>query len=347
MNKDYLVIENITKEYGKFTALKDVSISIQKGELVCLLGPSGCGKTTLLRIVAGLEDHHLGKVYINGKDMTSLPPEKRNFGIVFQSYALFPNMNVYNNIAFGLKNKKLSKKNIDEKVKEVLQMVELEGIEKKYPSQLSGGQQQRVALARALALSPEFLLLDEPLSALDAKVRVKLRSQIRKIQKELGITTIMVTHDQEEALSMADRIVVMNNASVMQVGTPQEIYKNPANPFVADFIGSINFFEGQSLKDNIMAIRPEHIMITKEESDDVLEGYVRDMEFRGAFYRVFLSLMREETMENKLVVMDIPSNLINDNHVRIGALLKIKLPKERILKYNNQNFIQNILKVAG
>lgn len=343
MSKNFLVIENICKSFGKFNALKDISIKIDKGEFVCLLGPSGCGKTTLLRIIAGLEEEHEGRVCINDKDITNLPPEKRNFGIVFQSYALFPNMNVYKNIAFGLKNKKLSKNYIDKKVKEVLRMVELEGTENKYPSQLSGGQQQRVALARALALSPDFLLLDEPLSALDAKVRVKLRAQIRRLQKELGITTIMVTHDQEEALTMADKIVVMNNSSIMQVGTPQQIYKNPANPFVADFIGAINFLQKDSLVgcneeiEDIIAIRPEDVVIENDQNREGLKAHVRDMEFRGQFYRLFLTITEEinniSKIVNEQIIADISSSEVNDKGIKIGSLLKIKVPQEKILKY--------------
>ena len=240
-----LSIQHVKKVFDTQTALKDVSLEIEKGELVSILGPSGCGKTTLLRIIAGLETPTEGKILINGKDCTDLPPAKRNFGIVFQSYALFPHMTVEQNILFGLNEQKhLSKKERKERCKEVLHMVDLYEHRKKYPPQLSGGQQQRTALARAISLKPEYLLLDEPLSALDAKVRVKLRSEICRIQRQLGITTIMVTHDQEEALTMADRIVVMNNAVVEQTGTPQEIYYHPRTAFVANFIGTMNLYIG-------------------------------------------------------------------------------------------------------
>ena len=249
MQDTFLTVKDVSKKYGNFTALNNINISIKEGEFVCLLGPSGCGKTTLLRILAGLEKPTTGKVYIRDVDATNMAPAKRNYGIVFQSYALFPNMTVKDNIAFGLKNKKVKKAEIEEKVKHALEQVNLVEHMNKYPAQLSGGQQQRVALARALVLSPDFLLLDEPLSALDAKVRQKVRKEIRELQQNLGITTIMVTHDQEEALTMADKIIVMNNAVVRQMGTPIEVYQNPNSPFVADFIGSINFFQSDISED--------------------------------------------------------------------------------------------------
>ena len=232
----------ITKKFGKQVALNNVTLPVKKGELMCILGPSGCGKTTLLRILAGLERIDGGIIHIGGRDCTFLPPSARNFGIVFQSYALFPNMTVEQNILFGLKsNKALTKVDRLDKTSEVLNMVDLIEHRRKYPGQLSGGQQQRTALARALSLTPSYLLLDEPLSALDAKVRVRLRGEICRIQRELGITTVMVTHDQEEALTMADRVVVMNNAGIEQIGTPDEIYLYPETPFVSDFIEHQNY----------------------------------------------------------------------------------------------------------
>lgn len=240
----FLSVKNIVKKFDTQTALNNVNVDIEKGELVSILGPSGCGKTTLLRIIAGLETPDMGQVFIDGKDCTQLPPSKRNFGIVFQSYALFPHMTVEQNLMFGLNQQKhLSKAERKERTKEVLDMVDLYEHRKKYPAQLSGGQQQRIALARAISLKPAFLLLDEPLSALDAKVRVKLRAEIRRIQKKLGITTILVTHDQEEALTMADKIVVMNNAVIEQVGTPKEIYNVPKTAFTANFIGTMNLYQ--------------------------------------------------------------------------------------------------------
>ena len=255
--------EHIIKKFGKQTALNDVSFEIEDGEFVCVLGPSGCGKSTLLRVIAGLEDIESGKVEIGGRDVTGEPPSARNFGIVFQSYALFPNMTAEENVAYGLWNKRLSREEIASRVSGALEMVGLAEQRKKYPQQLSGGQQQRVAIARAIVLKPEFLLLDEPLSALDAKVRVKLRRELRHIQQKLGITTIMVTHDQEEALSLADRVIVMNNSVIEQIDTPQKVYESPSSPFVADFVGTVNFVGGRS-----GAVRPESIQLHGEPSED-------------------------------------------------------------------------------
>jgi iron(III) transport system ATP-binding protein len=240
----YLQITSLSKQFGSFTALDQVSFDIARGEFVCLLGPSGCGKTTLLRCIAGLALQSSGQIVQDGRDISQLPPSGRDFGIVFQSYALFPNMTCTQNIAFGMQNQRPVPSGIEARVAELMQLVGLDGHGDKYPAQLSGGQQQRVALARALATSPGLLLLDEPLSALDAKVRVRLRQEIRDLQKRLGITTIMVTHDQEEAQAMADRIVVMHEGRVEQMGSPGDIYSHPASAFVADFIGVMNFVPG-------------------------------------------------------------------------------------------------------
>ena len=236
----FLKLEGIEKRFGTFTALKGVDLQIDQGEFVCFLGPSGCGKTTLLRIIAGLEPQSAGRIEQAGRDISRLPPSARDYGIVFQSYALFPNLTVADNVAYGLVNRRMPKAQIRQRVEELVRLVGLPGSEGKYPSQLSGGQQQRIALARALATSPGLLLLDEPLSALDAIVRVHLRQEIRSLQRKLGVTTIMVTHDQEEALSVADRIVVMNHGVLEQVGTPEQVYREPASPFVADFVGRVN-----------------------------------------------------------------------------------------------------------
>jgi iron(III) transport system ATP-binding protein len=238
----FIEVIGLTKIFGKHIALDGIDLSVGEGELICILGPSGCGKTTLLRTLAGLERADGGQIFIGGRDCTDLSPAARNFGIVFQSYALFPHMTVEQNIMFGLKsNKSMTAGERAAKTTEVLEMVGLSPQRKKYPSQISGGQQQRTALARALSLTPSYLLLDEPLSALDAKVRLKLRGEICRIQRELGITTIMVTHDQEEALTMADRVVVMNEAVIEQTGTPEQIYRSPETPFVADFIEHQNY----------------------------------------------------------------------------------------------------------
>lgn len=245
-----LELVSIRKDFESFRALRDVHLRVDPGEMLCFLGPSGCGKTTLLRIIAGLETQTSGQILQNGKDISWLPPGKRDYGIVFQSYALFPNLTIADNVAYGLVNSKAKKADVKARTDELLKLVGLPTSGKKYPSQLSGGQQQRVALARALATRPGLLLLDEPLSALDALERVRLRGEIRRLQKQVGITTIMVTHDQEEALSMADRIVVMNHGVIEQIGTPMEIYERPATPFVADFVGKVNVLRAQAMGGN-------------------------------------------------------------------------------------------------
>jgi iron(III) transport system ATP-binding protein len=244
-------LKDIVKRFGTLEAVSHVSLEILDGELFTLLGPSGCGKTTILRLIGGFHKLDHGEIYFDGKPITSVPPYERNIGMVFQNYALWPHMTIYNNITYGLKLKKLSKEKIAEKVSQVLKLVNLVGLENRYPGQLSGGQQQRVALARALVLNPDVLLLDEPLSNLDAKIRVQVRAEIRKLQKELGITTIYVTHDQEEALTLSDRIAVINLGKLMQIGTPRDLYERPYNPFVADFIGINNLIPGDVQEINI------------------------------------------------------------------------------------------------
>jgi putative spermidine/putrescine transport system ATP-binding protein len=236
----FLEISNVNKKFGNTLAVDNFNLQVEKGEFISLLGPSGCGKTTTLRIVAGFETPTSGKVIINGEDIIKKAPNQRNIGMVFQAYALFPNMTVAGNIGFGLKTARKPAAEIKRRVDEMLELIHLPELGNRYPSQLSGGQQQRVALARALALSPQVLLLDEPLSALDAKLRVSLRSEIRNIQKKVGITAIYVTHDQEEALSISDRVVVMYNGEIEQVGTPFEIYNFPKTSFVANFVGTLN-----------------------------------------------------------------------------------------------------------
>jgi iron(III) transport system ATP-binding protein len=240
MTAEYLRLEGIRKSFGSFQALRDIDLTIEKGEFVCFLGPSGCGKTTLLRIIAGLETQTAGRIHQGGRDISVLPPAQRDYGIVFQSYALFPNLTISDNVGYGLVNRRAGRARIRTRVAELLALVGLPEAGAKYPGQLSGGQQQRIALARALATSPGLLLLDEPLSALDALERVRLRGEIRALQQRLGVTTIMVTHDQEEALSMADTVVVMNQGRIEQVGTPRQIYREPASAFVADFVGKVN-----------------------------------------------------------------------------------------------------------
>ena len=247
MTTEALRLEGIHKAFGSFVALREIDLAITSGELVCFVGPSGCGKTTLLRIIAGLETQTRGRVIQGGRDVSTAPPAARDYGIVFQSYALFPNLTIRDNVAYGLVNRRRKRADVDARVKELLTLVGLPDAGVKYPAQMSGGQQQRVALARALATAPSLLLLDEPLSALDAKERDRLRGEIRMLQQRLKVTTIMVTHDQEEALSMADRVVVMNHGVIEQVGTPLEVYERPTTPFVADFLGKVNVLRAKSL----------------------------------------------------------------------------------------------------
>jgi putative spermidine/putrescine transport system ATP-binding protein len=239
-----LEIQNLVKRYGDFHAVRDVSLSVADGEFLVLLGPSGCGKTTTLRMVAGFIEPTAGQVKLGGTDVTVLPPWKRNAGMVFQSYALFPHLTVAQNVAFGLEMRKIPRADIDKRVEETLALVRLQGYGARLPRQLSGGQQQRVALARALAIRPDVLLLDEPLSNLDAKLRQEVRVEIRELQQKMGLTTVMVTHDQEEALTMADRLVVMNEGLVCQVGSQRDLYERPADKFVAGFVGRTTFLEG-------------------------------------------------------------------------------------------------------
>jgi iron(III) transport system ATP-binding protein len=244
-----LRLEGIGKRFDRFVALRSIDLEVPRGEFVCFLGPSGCGKTTLLRVIAGLEEASEGRILQNGRDISRLPPSQRDYGIVFQSYALFPNLDVAANVGYGLISRRAEREQVRARVTELLALVGLPGTERKYPSQLSGGQQQRIALARALATRPGLLLLDEPLSALDANERVRLRGEIRRLQQQLGITTIMVTHDQDEALSIADRIVVMDYGRIEQVGTPNDVYERPATPFVAQFVGKVNVVDAVWLGD--------------------------------------------------------------------------------------------------
>ncbi|MBP3965659.1 putative 2-aminoethylphosphonate ABC transporter ATP-binding protein [Paenibacillus lignilyticus] len=347
MSQAYLSLRHIHKHFGSFTALKDINLTIQKGEFICLLGPSGCGKTTLLRIIAGLESPTEGSVLVGGKEITKLPPAKRNFGMVFQSYALFPNLTAYQNVAYGLHGKKFSRKEIDEKVRHVLELVDLAHMGDRFPAQLSGGQQQRIALARAIVLSPDFLLLDEPLSALDAKVREKLREQICELQEKLGITTVMVTHDQEEALTMADRIVVMNNAEIKQVGTPQEVYHVPASPFVADFIGAINFMNpGQDAPvQGGMAIRPEHVHIHAMPVANGIPAIVRQIEFRGSFYRLTVQVEQQEvafpkgTIAAQTMIVDISSQAAARMQLTRNANVSLELPANKCIHFQPEKLV--------
>lgn len=273
-------IQNVSKKYGSFQALEDISVHIQSGELVALLGPSGSGKTSLLRVIAGLETTDVGNILFDGQSITDRHPKERNVGFVFQHYALFRHMTVFDNVAYGLKvrprKNRTSKQQIKNKVMELLQLVKLENFSDRYPTQLSGGQRQRVALARALAVEPKVLLLDEPFGALDAKVRKELRRWLRKLHDEFHITSIFVTHDQEEALDVADRIVVMNNGKIEQIGSPDEVYTNPKSPFVYDFLGNVNLFKGRLHNGKLM--QGEIVLDVPDaltHSEDNAIGYVR------------------------------------------------------------------------
>ena len=351
----YLKIRNLTKVFGDFTALKDVSLDVNMSEFICFLGPSGCGKTTLLRAIAGLDIQTSGTIEQDGNDISALPPSERDFGIVFQSYALFPNLTVFKNIAYGLENRKLPADRIKARVSELLDMVGLADQAGKYPAQLSGGEQQRVALSRAIATSPGLLLLDEPLSALDAKVRVFLRQEIKDLQRRLGVTTIMVTHDQEEALTMADRIVVMDHGVIEQVGTPEEIYSAPATSFVADFIGTMNFISGSVESEDAVrlgntvfrcpteglaagapitvAIRPEDI--DAEDTDEPGEGNmveveITHLEFLGSFYRAALG---GPAFGEQRVRADFSVNLVRRKDIAPGVKLPVRFPSRFIRIY--------------
>ena len=355
--KPFLRITDLTKMFGSFAALRDISLEIYEREFVCFLGPSGCGKTTLLRAIAGLDIQTSGRVEQAGNDISALPPSERDFGIVFQSYALFPNLTVKKNVAYGLVSRKTARAAIEARVAELLALVGLPEQGDKYPAQLSGGQQQRVALARALATSPGLLLLDEPLSALDAKVRVHLRHEVKELQRKLGITTIMVTHDQEEALTMADRIVVMNQGVIEQVGTPLEIYRDPQTAFVADFIGTMNFVPGvvqgpgrvrvgqldlncqvDGLSQGAavtVAVRPEDVLVPegKPVSENAFDARVGDMEFLGSFFRADLEA---EAMGGHGLRADLSINIVRRLNLNRGDMLPVALPGERIRVFPGQ-----------
>jgi len=352
----YIELRGVTKRFGKTVAVDNLSLSVRKGELLTLLGPSGCGKTTTLRLIAGFLKPDRGEIYIDGKDALRMKVKDRKIGIVFQNYALFPNLNVFENVAFGLRARGEEEKKIRERVFKLLEMVGIEDKATAFPAELSGGQQQRVALARALAIEPNVLLLDEPLSALDAKVRNMLRFEIKRIQKESGVTTIYVTHDQEEALSISDRIAVMNQGKIEQLGTAAEIYLNPKTKFVADFVGVNNFldivangngkvlWEGRELplegsiplsqgKRAILVIRPEDISIFKEEEAEsstdlnLLRGVVSGKIFLGPITRIAVKVGRHTLLSDTLT-SDKTFSLREGEEV----LIKINASKAKILK---------------
>lgn len=342
----FLDLRRIRKEFGTFTALQDINLAIGEGELVCFLGPSGCGKTTLLRIVAGLEVQSGGHILQKGRDISLLPPAMRDYGIVFQSYALFPNLNAADNIAYGLVNRKAPRIEVRQRVTDLLKLVGLPGSESKFPAQLSGGQQQRIALARALATAPGLLLLDEPLSALDALERIRLRQEIRALQQKLGVTTIMVTHDQEEALSMADRIVVMNHGVIEQVGTPMNIYREPVSAFVADFVGKINVLPARlssgtlrfgsmrlpcqgADRDVKVYLRPEDVLARPIAVGDayVFEACIEKIEFLGSFCHVHVV---SPALDGHRLMVYLSLNFLAEQSLQTGSTVTLKLLPERV-----------------
>ncbi|MFN7952949.1 MAG: putative 2-aminoethylphosphonate ABC transporter ATP-binding protein [bacterium] len=355
----YLRIERLSKSYGSFQALRAVDLEVFEGELVCFLGPSGCGKTTLLRAIAGLAPQDCGRIVQAGQDISSLPPSRRDFGIVFQSYALFPNLTVAQNVGYGLATRRLPRAGIEARVKELLELVGLATSARKFPAQLSGGQQQRVALARALATSPGLLLLDEPLSALDARVRAHLRHEIKHLTKRLRVTTILVTHDQEEALAMADRIVVMNHGVIEQVGTPLEIYRSPATPFVADFVGKMNSWPGVSdgagrvvvgelrfvvdpplalasrvPRDGnhgvVLCVRPEDVVVGGAGGQALANEFaaaIEALDFLGSFVRATLAVPGGAAPP---LVADLSIQVARALDLSEGQRVRVALPPERI-----------------
>jgi len=332
----YLDLKNVTKVYSGVDVVHNFNLEIDKGSLVSFLGPSGCGKTTTLRMIAGFTKLDEGTIRLDGEDITTVSPNRRDIGMVFQAYALFPNMTVRGNVAFGLLMKKMPKREIDQRVDQVLEMVRLQDAAERFPHQLSGGQQQRIALARALAVLPRVLLLDEPLSALDAEVRVVLRGEIRRIQSELAITTVYVTHDQEEALSISDKVVVMNRGVIEQIGTPEEIYRTPQSHFVATFIGTANQFLGKVSgidtvigdhfnllvdgmkgfvdgKQVVVLVRPETIHVESEQPKhdgwNSIPGEVETITFHGAVTRLGVNLHGQRVVADITVAHTKPISL--------------------------------------
>ena len=340
MSNAIIELKNISKSFGEEDVLENFSVEIARHAFVTILGPSGCGKTTTLRLIGGFETPDNGQILFDGEDITNLPPYKRRLNTVFQKYALFPHMNVFDNVAFGLTIKKIDKKIIKEKVSEVLKLVNLSGFEKRSVDSLSGGQQQRIAIARALVNEPDVLLLDEPLGALDLKLRQEMQLELKKIQKKLGITFIYVTHDQEEALTMSDEIIVMNNGKIQQMGSPIDIYNEPKNAFVASFIGESNIIDGIMKEDFLVdfagtsfecldkgfdtneivdvVIRPEDIKFDKEKGK--ISGIVNSVVFKGVHYEMIINAANYDWMVHSTTMEPVGSTVFldfypNDIHI--------------------------------
>ena len=351
--KKGVCLQSLTKKFGKVVAVDEISLHVDEGEFLTLLGPSGSGKTTTLMMIAGFELPTAGKIFIRGKDVMMVPPHERNIGMVFQNYALFPHMTVSNNVAFPLKMRKLSKKEITQRVGRVLEIVKLPGFENRLPRQLSGGQQQRVALARALVYDPPLLLMDEPLGALDKKLREHMQIEIRNLQRELRITSLYVTHDQQEALTMSDRIAVFDQGKIQQVGTPDELYEKPSNPFVADFIGESNFITGHivGLEDDSaimtsedreieipcprtsglvieqkvqLVIRPEKIRFVEPSFNPLVrvDGVVEELIYSGEVRRYTIRISHEQTIDLKQQIMHGVKAFRKGDRVSVGWSLE-------------------------
>jgi putative spermidine/putrescine transport system ATP-binding protein len=368
----FLELTGVQKHFGEFHAVDDFNLVAERGEFVSFLGPSGCGKTTTLRMIAGFEQPTAGTIRIAGEDVTNRPPNRRNVGMVFQSYALFPNMTVADNIGFGLKVRKRPGDQIRKRVTELLELINLPNNGSRYPYQLSGGQQQRVALARALAFEPQVLLLDEPLSALDAKIRVALRHEIRSIQRQLGITTVYVTHDQEEALSLSDRVVVMSQGRMEQVGTPFEIYNFPSTAFVASFVGTLNVltgavadagrgeltiagqpvrvarpFEGAAGREVRLALRPEMVSLgAGGDGENRLTGKVVDVSFLGSIVRIRVGLGKDAAVgvaadDGSVVILD----EFNEPNLKLPNLddtITVSFPQDGPLVLDTQAEVESV-----
>jgi putative spermidine/putrescine transport system ATP-binding protein len=349
-----ITLKDVVKRYDTSVAVRQMSLEIRDGEFIALLGPSGCGKTTTLRMIAGFIEVSEGKIFFADKDMTDVPANRRNAGMVFQGFALFPHMTVERNVSYGLEMRRVPKAEIKQRVSKVLDLVQLAGFGERMPRQLSGGQQQRVALARALVINPHVLLLDEPLSALDAKLRHEVRLQIRQLQQSLGLTTVFVTHDQEEALSLADRLVVMNAGRIEQIGSPADLYERPANPFVADFIGKTNFFSGTMNEDgfltdfgvslkiaaditsaNLMGIRPEKIKLSADEHPGIpgesnsLEGCIELISYLGPSteYRVRIGGDRH-------ILVQQPNGDAAEK-IKLGQPVRLIIPADQCFLFNS------------